>query len=206
MTTPAQYLEAPIAARVLVVSDSQPVYAARQLIEQGQLVTGAVLFDFAAAVPSAGLRDLDAILDRLAEIDLGEFDAVLVSFGAADLFHEDNQWNAFFAGSAPSQSDNTQKSYGDRIADVVDALDPLPVYWIGVPLGMQNGPNDQPFHPWEVAAVDIALDNHGGRLHYIHPETVLGSYTPRFSDGIHYSPGAAALIFAAAVSAILAEV
>lgn len=206
MSTPTQILDAAIEARVLVVSDSQPVYAARQLIEQGNLATGAVLFDFCAGVPSAGLRDLDAILNRIAQVDLTEFDAVLVNFGAADLLHEDNQWNGFFAGTAPSQADNSQMSYAGRIEAVVDALYPLPVVWIGVPTGMQNNQYSQPFHPWEVAAIDIALDGHGGRLIYVHPDDALGSYSPRFSDGIHYSPGAASLVFAAAVAAILAAV
>ena len=212
MTTYGEYLAQAVAGRVLVVGDSNTVFDARQLVEASQhygAATGSVLLlEFGACVPGIGLRDLAALESRIDACQPASYDAAVVNLGVGDLILEDANWPGFFAGPP---------SYATRIHDVLDALDPLPVYWIGAPSGL----NSPPCHPWEIAGVDLTLAGFdedysayasyaapygaSARMHYCNPDTAIGTLSPRFLDGLHYAPAAATALYAAVFARIVAD-
>jgi hypothetical protein len=221
----ASYLAQPIGARCLVVGDSNVVATAHPLIDAGLHVFGtatrAVVFEFAACVGGVGLRDLPDLLARLADARITEqrYDAVLVNLGVNDLSAEDKNWEAYFHGEYPEPGG---LPFHERIEQLLDALPAVPVFWLGVPTGLAEPPSG-PFHPWEVAAVNLAFASYDADwtatleslhrpstpragYHYVHVEEPLGSIAPRFADGLHYAPFAALALFQHVVERILATV
>lgn len=214
------YLQQPVRCKVGVIGDSNVVFSGSQLLQAAQRYPNAtptptISVDFIAAVPGIGLRDLTQLLTRLADskLALDEYDAVLINLGVNDIILENANWNNFFAGTYPSPGG---KAYRQRVVDLLAAIPSnVRVYWLGIPSGITK----PEVHFLEVAAVDIALAGfdfawHGAvpadpaaqtRFHYIHADSVVSLIVPRFVDGLHYTPAAAAALYDSVVARIVAD-
>jgi hypothetical protein len=213
--TPLSAAAQPIGLRCLVVGDSNVAVTAHEIVRAGAFFPhGAVVFDFAAVAHGTGLSDVEAFEARVLDplITDRSYDCVIVNLGLNDLWRNDDRWQAFFTGTAPGGM-----PYHARIQRLLAALPNVPIYWIGVPQGSPL----PAVHPWEVAAVDIAIacfDDparfagfcapgvvEDPRLRYVSPDPLIGSQPPLRPDGLHYTQEAATALFDSLVARIRAE-